>query len=232
MRSGAERGERLHRRVWDLLPWYANGTLGDSERRVVEMHLASCDPCRTELDLCRRLGIALERTPETDPAPHPAQLARVLARIDADEKEAGRHPLGRLRDLLAATPSAARWALAVQLGLVLLLAGVLLQTARHPESSEPSAPAFRTLSDPAASPSTAARGMAQIRIVFAPGTTEQEIRDLLLGIRGQIAGGPSPLGVYTVEVPAAPDPLSGVLARLRKHPQVSLAEPADGGTGR
>jgi hypothetical protein len=227
MRSGAERGERLHRRVWDLLPWYANGTLGDGERRVVEMHLAACSPCRTELDLCRRLGVALERTPETAPAPHPAQLARVLARIDADEKESGRPPLGRLRDLLAATPAAARWALAVQLGLVLLLGGILLQSSRSPA---PAAPAFRTLSDPA-SP-TASRGMAQIRIVFAPGTTEQEIRDLLLGIRGQIAGGPSPLGVYTVEVPAAPDPLAGVLTHLRKHPQVSLAEPADGGTGR
>lgn len=218
MKSEAERGERQHRRVWDLLPWYANGTLVDSERRAVESHLAACLTCRTELEACRGLGEALSQAPETAPAPHPAQLARVLARIDAEEAAGRRSPWSRLRELLTATPAAARWALAVQLALVLVLAGALL---RRPE------PAFRTLSD-AAPESAAAPGMARVRVVFAPGTAEQEIRDLLLSVRGQITAGPSPLGVYTVEVPSGPDPLPGVLAQLRSHKQVSLAEPVEG----
>ena len=218
MRSGAERGERQHRRVWDLLPWYANGTLAEAEQRTVEIHLEACALCRAELSVCRGLGAALRQAPETAPAPHPAQLARVLARIDAEEAAGRRSPWSRLRELLAATPSAARWAFAVQLALVLVLAGALL---RQPE------PAFHTLSD-AAPESAAAPGMAKLRVVFAPGTTEQEIRDLLLSVRGQITAGPSPLGVYTVEVPAAPDPLPDVLAQLRRHRQVSLAEPVEG----
>jgi len=47
-------------------------------------------------------------------------------------------------------------------------------------------------------------------------------------VEGQIAGGPSPLGVYTVEIPAGPaaDPLPVILAHLRSHPAVHFAEPA------
>jgi hypothetical protein len=55
------------------------------------------------------------------------------------------------------------------------------------------------------------------------------VRDLLLAIRGQIVAGPSSLGVYTVEVPAGPDPLEKTLEHLRRQPRVSLAEPAVGG---
>lgn len=32
--------ERVHRRVWELLPWYVNGTLSHPERQGVEAHLA------------------------------------------------------------------------------------------------------------------------------------------------------------------------------------------------
>jgi anti-sigma factor RsiW len=231
MRSGAERGDRLHRRVWDLLPWYTNGTLEDGERRVVETHLAVCPRCREELAACRGLGEILRQVPEIAPEPHPAHLARILAQIGDDERTAS--PLESLRNLLTATPGTVRWALAAQLLLVVLLAGGLAGglLVRRPVSQSPAAPAaptavYQTLSDsaPAAPAST-----VRLRIVFASGTAEQEIRDLLLGIRGQITAGPSPLGVYTVEVPAGPDPLAGVLVHLRKQRQVSLAEPVDGG---
>jgi hypothetical protein len=208
--------------VWDLLPWYANGTLADGERRAVETHLKACARCREELAACRGLGEALRQIPEIAPAPHPAHLARIMGHIDSEEQRAGW--LGSLRALLASTPLAVRWALAGQLAAVLLLGGFLL---RRPAAPIAPAPApYQTLSDSAP---TAPAPTARLRVVFAPGTSEQEIRDLLLGIRGQITGGPSPLGVYTVEVPAGPDPLSGVLAHLRQHRQVSLAEPVDGG---
>lgn len=226
MRTGAERGDRLHRRVWDLLPWYTNGTLEDGERRAVEAHLAACSRCREELAACRGLGELLRQVPEIAPAPHPAHLARLLAQIGDDERAAWRSPLESLRNLLTATPRTVRWTLAAQLLLVLGLAGGLLL--RRPLSQAPIAPAtaYQTLSDPApAAPASTVR----LRVVFAPGTSEQEIRDLLLGIRGQITAGPSPLGVYTVDVPAGPDRLADVLTHLRKHRQVSLAEPVDGG---
>jgi hypothetical protein len=117
-----------------------------------------------------------------------------------------------------------RWTLAAQLGLVLLLAGGLTLLRRPVQTS--AAPAvYRTLSDPGPATAEPPAATARLRIVFAPGTTEEEIRALLLGIRGQITAGPSPLGVYTVDVPAGPDPVADVLSHLRTHRQVSLAEP-------
>jgi hypothetical protein len=231
MRSGAERGDRLHRRVWDLLPWYANGTLEDGERRAVETHLAACSLCREELTACRGLGELLRQVPEIAPAPHPAHLARILGQIGADERAAWRSPLESLRNLLTATPRTVRWALAAQLALVLGLAGslLLLRPASQVRNPTAAAASYQTLSDSAPAAIGATSPTVRLRVVFAPGTSEQEIRDLLLGIRGQISAGPSPLGVYTVEAPAGPDPLADVLTHLRKHRQVSLAEPVDGG---
>ncbi len=226
MRSGAERaerGNRLHRRVWDLLPWYANGTLEDGERRTVESHLAACSRCREELSACRGLGELLQQVPEIAPAPHPAHLARILEKIGDHERAAWQSPLESLRNLLTATPRPVRWALAAQLVLVLGL-GLGLSLHRQPRQSPTAPAAYRTLSDGPATTVPSSR----LRLVFAPGTTEQEIRDLLLGIRGQIVSGPSSLGVYTVEVPTGPDPLDDVLTHVRKHRQVSLAEPVVG----
>lgn len=227
MRSGADREERQHRRVFDLLPWYANGTLEDVERRVVETHLAACARCRGELAADRRLGETLRQIPEIAPAPHPAQFARLMDRIESERNgpstAAWRAAWTALREILTVTPRAVRWTLAVQLGLVLLLGSGLLLL-RRPEPTVPAV--YQTLSDPETTvPATAAT--ARLRVVFAPGTSEQEIRNLLLGIRGQITAGPSPLGVYTVDVPAGPDPVADVLAHLRSHKQVSLAEPVE-----
>jgi hypothetical protein len=223
--------ERLHRRVWELLPWYVNGTLPEGERRTVEGHAARCAPCRQELASCRALGEALRQAEAPAPAPHPARLARLMARLDEAETRSLR---GRLRGLLAATPRPVRWAVAAQLAALLLLAAAWVWQAR---AAEPPA-LYRTLSDPtppAASPVADIAGTAgtiRLRVVFAEDATERQIREVLLGVGGQLAGGPSPLGAYTVELPAGRDPLPLVLAHLRSRPEVRFAEPGIGDGGR
>lgn len=233
--SHGDRRERLHQRVWDLLPWYANGTLLDGERRTVEAHLAECPRCREEIVACQRLGEVIRQTEPAVPAAHPARLARLMERIDGEERSHGwrwalRAPWQGLATLVRATPPLARGALVVQLVVLVALTGLLLggpSSGRRsaPAPPAPDAPEYRTLSEstPAAPALT-----TRLRLVFAEGTTEQEARHLLLDIRGQIVAGPSALGVYTVEVPAGPDPLEKVLAHLRAQPRVSLAEPAVG----
>jgi hypothetical protein len=72
----------------------------------------------------------------------------------------------------------------------------------------------------------------RLRVMFSPKATERQIRALLLDLRGEITGWPSPLGVYTVSVPAATDAVREILARLRSEPQVVFAEPAPSGEGR
>jgi anti-sigma factor RsiW len=230
-----DRRERLHQRVWDLLPWYANGALLDGERRTVEAHLAECPRCREEIVACQRLGEAIRQAEQTAPAAHPARLARLMERID-DEERSGRHgwrqavlaPWQGLAALVRATPPLARGAMVAQLVVLVALTGLLVRWSQRPDEATPAppAPVYQTLSEsaPAPAPETTAR----LRLVFAEGTTEQEARHLLLDIRGQIVAGPSALGVYTVEVPAGPDPLEKVLAHLRAQPRVSLAEPAVG----
>jgi hypothetical protein len=66
-------------------------------------------------------------------------------------------------------------------------------------------------------------------VVFDPALTEADLRSLLLELRAQVVGGPSPLGAYTLEVPAGgddADPPEVVLDHLRAQPGVRFAEPA------
>lgn len=207
--------ERLHQRIWELLPWYANGTLGETERRSVEEHAAQCERCREEAQACRQLGEAVRQAAVEAPTPHPARLSRLMPRLDEADGSSRR---ARLAGLLTATPKPVRWVLAGQLAALLLLAAGWMWTPSPPPPAE-----FRTLSD------TAAQAVGvQVRVVFAEGATERQIRDVLLPIGGQLAGGPSPLGVYTVELPDGRDPLPVVLRHLRSRPEVSFAEPVAG----
>jgi anti-sigma factor RsiW len=226
--------ERIHQRIWELLPWVANGTLADPERERVEAHLALCRRCRDEVETCRRTAAAVKSQGEVAPSPHPVQLQRTLARIDELEREPpepreDRERTGRgfgapLRALIAATPRPLRGALLAQAAIVVLLLGVVAWSALH--SGPAQAPVtYQTLSDPAAAPAPA----LALRVMFSPRATEKEIRELLQSVGGEITAGPSPLGVYTVEVPATGGPVSAVLARLRSESVVTLAEPATGG---
>jgi hypothetical protein len=175
------------------------------------------------------------------------QLQRTLARIDELERgrrggdprpsrdwrdeDGGDRDFGRqvgrgfgapLRALIAATPRPLRGALVAQVAIIVLLVGVFVWGELH---TAPPPVTYQTLSDPAAPPAPT----VALRVVFSPQTTEKEIRELLHGIQGEITAGPSLVGAYTVEVPAAGDPVSVVLARLRSEGVVTLAEPAAGG---
>jgi hypothetical protein len=222
--------ERIHQRIWELLPWHVNGSLAGRERETVEAHLAGCPRCQAEEAACRRAAEAVSGAGEVAPSPHPAQFQRLLERVEQEERAQGGGWLSSVRSLLGATPRPLRGALVAQAAVILLLVGMMAWGARRPSSAKPAAPAgpvvYRTLSDPAARPAHSAR----LRLMFSPQAAEREIRGLLLGVHGEITAGPSPLGIYTVEVPfeGTPndDPVKVVLARLRSEPQVVFAEPA------
>ena len=235
--------DEQHDSVWLLLPWYANGTLETAERLLVEDHLAACLGCREEVARCNSLAATLRDRPEIAPSPHPLQLARLIARLDAleasnasnagnagnagdpgEESDAG--DAGEARQataasattatseasqaaagadarfrrrggsLLGGTPRPVRWALAGQLAATILLATAL---ALGPARRQPAAARYVTLSAPAASLSATA---PQIRVVFADTATAKQMREVLLSTRGRLVDGPSPLGAYTLELPA------------------------------
>lgn len=146
--------------------------------------------------------------------------------------------------LLGDTPRPVRWALAGQLAALILLAAALafvparrfqsgkLATATEMPAAPPGA-LYHTLSEPSARPAPSAAA-PQIRVRFAETATEKQMREVLLSTRGRLVDGPSPLGAYTLELPApartaaAPDSVGVVLSYLRSQPIVRFAEPVAG----
>ena len=238
--SGGGRGRRRtgHEEVWDLLPWYVNGTLDEGETLTVEEHLEACGICREEVRYWRGFARALQDEGDLAVSAD-ADLARLRGRLagagaSTPHRSPGRATGGRAwRDGLRRTPSAVRWALAAQLAAVLLLGGLLASSWTGP-ASETTAPApsgatapadgpFRTLSDAPAGP--AAGEATLLRVVFADQAREREIRGALIAVGGRIVDGPSPTGVYTVAVDASGDP-DAVLRSLGSFSQVLFAERA------
>lgn len=215
-----------HRQAWELLPWYVNGTLSGQDLDLVTGHLSSCAACAEEVARCRDLAVAVGAMSTVRTAPSAERLARLLARIDAIEAGGGtggwrervRRGIDGLRELLQSTPTPARWALAAQSALVVVLvATVAWQMAVSPP--------YRTLASGA---DPVGRGRAQIRVVFAEDISEREMRAVLARVDGRIIDGPSTVGAYTVQVPvpaAASDQVTRELDLLRSQPKVRLAEP-------
>jgi hypothetical protein len=208
--------------VAEILPWYVNATLSQEESALVDEHLAACADCRDELARCRVLSLAARSAAQGEEgwAPSPRHFARVLERVEASEQRRlgarGRALLERLRSWVVDTPRPVRWAFAVQGVAALALAGALLCRAPAPPA------AYETLSRPA---HTVAGDRARLHLVFADGTTERELRDLLHGIEGVLVEGPSSRGVYTVELPVGAserERVEAIAARLRDEPRVRM----------
>jgi hypothetical protein len=221
--------DRVHRRMWELLPWYVNGTLDGHERQDVEAHLGVCPACQAELVRCRDVAEAIRTVEDPAWAPSHARLLRVMARIDAAEAQPARawgwwqrwraYCLG-YRTMLRPTFPFVRWGLAAQGASILLLVGVAAWQALFPSETFYYTPSDRGDQTP--------QVHGQIRAVFANDMTEQELSTLLSDIAGTISNGPSALGVYTVDIAGAaraPERLGEVLDTLHAHPKVRLAEP-------
>ena len=142
MREREDHGERSHQRVWELLPWYVNGSLAQPERERVEAHLAACRRCEEEERACRRTAAEIAGAGEVAPSPHPIQFQRVLARIEESEREERRHGggwrlLAPFRALVQATPRPLRGALVAQAAVIFLLVGFLAWDSLRPGSPAP-----------------------------------------------------------------------------------------------
>jgi anti-sigma factor RsiW len=220
-------GER-HQEIRELLPWYVNQTLEDSERERVAQHIAQCQTCEEEIARCRTIVAVVRATDVAKWSPSPERISRLMARIDGESaSNRERHWLvirewfEKIRLILRETPSSLRWALAAQTAVIVVLAAaIVLQLAASPSLL------YRTLSDAGAGPEA---GMLRVQVVFADDTTEQEIRTLLNSVGATIVAGPSSMAAYTLAIaddgPDAPARTRETLGVLRAHPKVRLAEP-------
>jgi hypothetical protein len=244
------REERQHQRASELIPWYVNGSLADAERRAVEEHADACPRCRQELAGEAELARAIQAAETAAPSPHPVQLSRLLARIDAHEAERATsgggfsgmsgmgvgqtlaRPLLRFASVLDRTPRPMRRLLAGQLAAILALAAILGWHLRPPAPAPlPPPQHYEGLGTPLAV--KAEPGTVLLNVVFTEDATAARIQKILTAVHGTIQDGPSEIGRYTVAVPAGPgaDPIAAVVRHLEKQPEVSFASPVAGAEG-
>ena len=211
-----------HQDIIELLPWYANATLANDERKTVETHLANCQECAQELKSLTTVRNAVVELGDRVPAPSPRQLNRALAEIENYENskaQAGnRRTTGSLNRIAAfwtgwwQTPAFARSLIAVQAILLVGLAVTALYQYRHQNT------VYVTSSGPSV-PGTGAK----IVVGFEPGVSEEQLRKTIQDIDGQIVGGPSALDLYTVQLKIPKEKtaeIDKILERLRQSRRV------------
>ena len=217
-----------HRKVWEILPWYVNGTLEGHEQEFVARHILRCQSCADEVVRCESIATAVRSSEEAKRTPSPEHFARLMEQIERGSASAApqrwrilvREWIEKIRLAFQETPSLFRWALAAETAAI----GLLVATITWQASIAPSL-LYQTLSDRGSAPEPA---RVHLQVVFADDITEREIRKLLSSIGATIVAGPSPMAVYTVALTAddgeARTQTQERLALLRAHPKVRLAE--------
>jgi hypothetical protein len=204
-----------HRAAQETLPWLANGTLSGGEQDRLRAHLRACARCRDDLDQLHALRAA---GPGPAPACDPERAwARMLPRLDAAavpaDAPAAAAPRRWLDRIAANDRSWLRRAVALQCGVIAMLAALLLRPGEEP--------AYRGLG---ASPAV----QSGIVVVFRPDTPERELRRIVRASGARLVGGPTAADAWLLGPPDGGDPAS-TLARLRSEPAVVLAEPLGAG---
>jgi hypothetical protein len=209
---------REHQTISLLIPWYVNGSAGESERQRVDAHLLLCADCRDDLAQERSVYQAMnaETTVEYMPA---ASLKRLQARLDgigaeaapdapADKAAAGK--TGR-RSMPWQGLMAASFAV-MALALSVLAADRWMQSRAHAASD------YYTVTT-----ATARAPGEVIRAVFSPTVTLVELQAILDEAGLRIISGPTEAGVYSLAANSR-RPVNSSLELLRANAMVRFAE--------
>lgn len=219
----------VHDQAFELIPWLVNGRISPTERDWVERHVGECELCRQEVAEQQRLRQMLKRDDSNvEHAPH-AALQKLWARIE--QSPSGSHIDTGLDHELSdrrarpdghrLQPLASRWRIAAAAVLAIGI-GLLLATSWLRVPAPTGDANYRTASTPPAQPDR----VGQVRAVFSPTVTVEELTRIVSDTRLTIVAGPSASGVYTLaSMPGQELPMSDVLARLRSDPRVRFAEP-------
>jgi anti-sigma factor RsiW len=200
----------MKERFEELLPWYANGSLGAEDRAFVDAYLEQHPEARSELDWYQSLQ---KRVQENAPAvPATIGLARAMRLIQGDRPTLTER-INAFFGNLGLRPSYAMAALAVvvvQGGVIMNLLGDVRENAEEIRALH----AVRVEEGP------------MLKINFAPDAKESDIRMLVVQVRGELAGGPGQLGDYYLRVPAGSE--AAALARVQAATIVQAASMAPG----
>lgn len=214
-----------HQEIFLLLPWYVNKSLRESELREVESHLKVCLSCKRETTSLLRLASAVNAADALDSTAQ-ASFSRLMNQI---------HTSGSAVRPTASLLPSRKWYRSLDLNFfrlpqaAMVLLSVLTLMILAPGyyfSKQMANNTYRTLSD---GESTA--GLSpDVHVIFAKGSSTQQIEAVLRGISGHIVEGPSPEGLYLIRFPASKqdseNTILDTLLTLKNNSIVVLAEPA------
>ena len=200
--------EKDHDTIFELIPWYVNGSLPDADSQIIEHHSADCAECRDEIE--RQSGIAagvcLLEPLKADAATKARSWEQLSARIAAEQR--AQTPA---RDWKAWLPSfRGLTALASACAAILLVAIVFTGT------NEPTDGEFQTLTSDSQTVSEL------IMFQIAPGTDAVALQNVLAEHGLTLVGEPSDNGVYRAMASAGAD-LAAKADALMATPEVLFA---------
>jgi hypothetical protein len=219
---------RNHAQVWELLPWYINGSLSDEEKQQISEHTTVCLICRKELGLQSALRESV-KDHELDEVMVTASFARLSAQLH-DQDESLQVPLQN--SPFNPGKSVGRFAGALSLWLqqqfkpgyfvaamsVLAIAVIL---PRFTTELLPGNNTFRTLSNALTESPVA----ADLRVIFVDGVSISE-RDAILDMAGlSVVSGPDERGLYFVNADnVSASVLDATLKQLQGNENILFAE--------
>lgn len=203
-----------------LLPWYLNQTLEKGEREAVTRHLRGCPICQRELEAIKGEQELYQATAEEIPIPQ--TFPHLIGEI---EKRGQESMWQRISDFIPRPQLRPALATALIATQFIVIAGLIGLLALNPWGAGERF--YRTLSGP-----TIIEGKGpRLTILFQDGVQEKTAREVILAINGTIVKGPTPMGVYTVELKSemSPEELQGVISSLRQKKDVIRFVEVEGG---
>jgi hypothetical protein len=154
-----------------LIPLYLYGELEKRERQAFELHIATCEQCRKDLDATRRLHVFLAAVPPPEPADALIQQARMQAQQAIRATSQTPSLTTRIKDLFAfpALPRPAMAFAAVALLVVGFLGGRLIPTSSQVAGRSGNADPFPDLSG------ITGEGVKVTNVQFVGGATGEDV---------------------------------------------------------
>jgi hypothetical protein len=204
-----------HEETFELLSWYVNESLSETETAKVKTHVAVCVECQQEIEMLNELKSAVLFSNESLPEPSSHVLDSVMNRIEEyevahTEKKPSENFLSRLQSFFSETFGAwntsSKLVFAGQFAILLLLIGAFIFAMQRSRGFENLAAKEKSRADQnekqledmkkqyivlTGSNSVDLTNAVRINIAFQERATEKEIRELLGGINATIISGPS-----------------------------------------
>lgn len=201
-----------------LLPWYLNHTLEKGEEEAVKKHLLTCPICQRELEAIKEERELYQSLAEEVPIPQTFPL--LMAEIEKREREGIWQRIASF--IPRPQPAFATAVIVTQFVVIAALLGLL---AVNPWGAGERF--YRTLSGPTIIESKGPR----LTILFQNGVQEKTMREVILGISGTIVRGPTPMGIYTVELRSEmnPEELQRLVYSLRQKGDIIRFVEVEGG---